>query len=500
MRVKKADLGHLVPLAKGGFGEVFRVPGYHLPGDHAALAYKQFTSQQAEQARSAEAAVSFRNQLSRADRDDLDLYTVWPRALVEDGKAGVIGLLMPLIPDDFFCDRADPDTGGLTSKPREMQWLIASHEQRTAAQIDLRDVDWIERLILLGNLVYAIGRLHKHGWVFGDLSFKNAVFALDPPRMMLLDCDGAASLADQSRKQASTPLWDPPECSRTPVPGASQQPLQDTHTDVYKLGLAILRCLVPGKGAASSRSADRVASHLDGEGGALVERAVDEEPGNRPTAKDLYGYLQKVVAARIRPPVLLDARLVTPFCVRGMDARIEWQIENATEVTVTTGNGRTHKVAVTGDPQSYAFRPQESGPVFIEVTNRFGALRMDLGEIKLYELPPFDLKLGYLPRLEVPPLPAFTLDATRSALDSMPLVPVPEVPPVPSLPTSDLLEVLKTTLMPGPAVSSQLPNLADAVNAAWHAVAGSLASAAKKEAESKRQPYLTSQGNAGSKQ
>ena len=38
------------PLAEGGFGKVYRVAGYHLPGDHAALAYKEFTgSQQAEQ-------------------------------------------------------------------------------------------------------------------------------------------------------------------------------------------------------------------------------------------------------------------------------------------------------------------------------------------------------------------------------------------------------------------------------------------------------------------
>ena len=48
--------------------------------------------------------------------------------------------------------------------------------------------------MLLAQLVYDVARLHKQGWVYGDLSFKNAAFAISPPRMILLDCDGAADL------------------------------------------------------------------------------------------------------------------------------------------------------------------------------------------------------------------------------------------------------------------------------------------------------------------
>ena len=100
-----------------------------------------------------------------------------------------------------------------------MTWLAAGAKQRAAVQLDLRDVDRLERLILLGKLIYAIGRLHKHGWVFGDLSLRNAVFALDPPRVMLIDCDGAAPLSDPARQQATTPFWDPPEIrQRNPAP------------------------------------------------------------------------------------------------------------------------------------------------------------------------------------------------------------------------------------------------------------------------------------------
>jgi hypothetical protein len=149
---------------------------------------------------------------------------------------------MPLIPPAFFCQLADPRTGHMKQSPRAMSWLIANEQQRQMTRIDLPQIDQTERLILLAQLVYIIGRLHKHGWVFGDLSFNNAVFALNPPRVMLVDCDGAASLADLGRQQGSTPFWDPPENAG----------LQDKQTDCYKLGLAILRCLTPGKGASTA--------------------------------------------------------------------------------------------------------------------------------------------------------------------------------------------------------------------------------------------------------
>ena len=143
-----------------------------------------------------------------------------------------------------------------------MSWLVSSAEQRTAAQVDFGDISRTDRLVMLAQLAYVIGWLHKHGWVFGDLSFSNAVFALNPPRILLLDCDGAAALAKRGRKQSSTPFWDPPECPIEEPPGGRKQDRQDDVTDVYKLGLAVLRCLTPGKGASSSRNLSRLGPSL----------------------------------------------------------------------------------------------------------------------------------------------------------------------------------------------------------------------------------------------
>ena len=384
LTVKKADLGKLVPLAQGGFGQVFRVNSFLLPGNPAPLAYKEFTTAHAEQARSATTAVAFRAGLSDEDRADLDRCCAWPKALVEDPPGKVCGLLMPLIPAEFFCQQTDPDSGQPTSRPRSLAWLAASTKQRDAAKVDIPEIGRVERLVLLAYLVYAIGRLHRHGWVFGDVSASNAVFSLNPLRLMLIDCDGAAELSDRKRKQYSTPLWDPPECPLEPAPGqAVTQDLLDHKTDVYKIGLAILRCLTPGKGAASARKPARIDDELDATGKALLARALGQDRKDRPVAKDLYSYLRQLVLPMIAVPEVLAARLVTPVVVRGQDARVEWQIKGATHVLLSSGNGTGLSVDLTRHPRGYVFRPDASGPVMLEAGNRFGSVVADLGDLVL---------------------------------------------------------------------------------------------------------------------
>ena len=484
MRVEKRSLGPLTPLNKGGLGEVFRVGGYHLPGDLADLAYKEFTSRVAEQAKSAAAAVAYRAGLSPAEQADLDSHAAWPRALVEQPSGTVVGLLMPLVPPAFFRRMADPDSGALEDKPLEMGWLAASAQQRAAAQVQLRDVDKLERLILLGQLIWAIGRLHKLGWVYGDLSLKNAVFALDPPRVLLLDCDGAAPLSDHARQQANTPHWFPPEIT------SRAQRLQDDRTDVYKLGLAILRCMTPGKGATTATSPVGVTGALDAEGARLIARALGTDPGQRPTARELYDYFYRVVSASVRPPEVIAARLRHPFRVRGMDVWIDWQIKNAGTVTVITGRQRI-QVDLTQKPHGCAFRPAESGPVAIEVANRFGTLRVDLGEVTLYELPPFLVDFDVLPTPQVPRLPALSIKALDQVITGAPVVRLPEIPAVPDLDTFGLVQ----SFMQSATLTAPLPQFGAAVAQASAAVTAALQAQANQVAASVRTQYLASQGH-----
>ena len=120
--------------------------------------------------------------------------------------------------------------------------------------------------------------------------------------------------------------------------------MQDTVTDTYKLGLAILRCLTPGKGSSTARSPEPVSQKLDAEGARLIARALAADRPSRPAAKDLYAYLYTVTAPLIVPPEITTARLVTPVLLRGQEARIEWRVSNAAQITISAGGSFTAQV------------------------------------------------------------------------------------------------------------------------------------------------------------
>ncbi|MGH3149783.1 MAG: hypothetical protein ACRDOB_03510, partial [Streptosporangiaceae bacterium] len=352
MPVRKADLGPLTKIKEGGFGVVYRIAQYRMPGDPTTpLAYKEFTTDVAEQAKSAEQAVIFRDLLSPRDRTDLDRRAVWPRALVED-QGALVGFVMPLIPGDFFFEMTDAQTGQQTTELRDLQWLIATGKQLAANGLSA-DADYVERLALLAQLVYCVARLHKQGWIFGDISFSNAAYAINPPRMILLDCDGATSVAQAALIPAvSTFGWEPPECAHFNVATKA--------TDVYKLGLAILRCLNPDGGGATIKDPNRLAGLLDAAGVALMARVLSPDPAVRPPAKELYHYLHAALNALIAPPEVLMAQLLTPMRPRGTDARVQFTVRNVPEVTITVSGGApmTVPVSVPGQPQVHAFAAQ----------------------------------------------------------------------------------------------------------------------------------------------
>ncbi|TYB54739.1 protein kinase family protein [Nonomuraea sp. PA05] len=420
MTVKESELGSLTLLSSGGFADVFKVNDYTLPGDPTPLAYKKFTKEFQLQEQTAKQAVAFLESLPEADRVNLGVYSVWPRAVViADSTSSVTGLLMRLIPDEFFCVINDEKTGLPTSKPRELVWLISSAATRKAAGLELAPVERTERLMMLAQLVYIIGRLHRHGWVFGDISLRNATFALDPPKILLVDCDGAAPLSDANRRQAHTPYWEPPEC-RPPF----TQRLQDTRTDVYKLGLATLRCLTPGKGASTSDKIGRLpAGSIDDTGRALIERAISDDPAARPTAKELYVYLKQAVMARIKVPDVRHLRVLVPYVVRGQDATVEWDIDGASEVVITYGNAEQLVVDPAAHPGGYSFRPNASGRVLVEANNKYGGVLADLGWLMLYEVPEVRIDIN-LPRPEMAQLDAYQPPNLAATLEGRPRIAV----------------------------------------------------------------------------
>jgi hypothetical protein len=335
-----------------------------------------------------------------------------------------------------------------------MSWLIATSGQRSAAGVDVPDIDRIDRHMLLAKLIYTIGRLHRQGWVYGDLSFKNVAFALTPPRIMVLDCDGAARMSDPSRQQAHTPFWNPPECT-------SPQDLQDQKTDVYKLGLAVLRCLTPGKGAASTRDPARLTTQLDATGIALVRRALSKNPADRPTAKELYVDLQRMLRGRISEPAINYATLTTPIRLRGRDVEIEWDIERADEIVVHAANGQRFSFDADDVPYGVSFCPAASGPVVVEARNRFGPTFEELeDEVTLYDLPRFDIGDVRLPRPVFTGLSAVALHAPAAVIGTRPVANVGTEVVAP--PSPDLVDLIADVKPSGQSLPS-LPRLDEPV-------------------------------------
>jgi hypothetical protein len=389
--VRRVDLGSQRLIKSGGFGDVYRVDGLRQP-----MAYKEFTSEQAMQARAAVMAVDLREGLSRDDRKLLDRLSVWPRALVVDPSGRVCGLLMPLLPDAFFTRLIDPQSGHPEDKPRDLAWLPASESQRRAAGVDVPDVEMTDRLALLAQLSYVVAWLHRRGWVYGDLNLHNVAFALAPARIKLLDCDSAAPLSDTRRRQGHQPAWEPPECQTAGGPPV----LQDTATDVYKLGLAALRCLVPGPNASTRRSPRKLRRVLDPAGFDLMHKALSGR-AQRPAAKELYGYLRQTVEARTGPPQITRVDIEARRWLRGQDLRIDWLVAGASEAVITSGNRHRERVDAGVHATGYSIRPDVSGPVVVEFRNRFGTATVDLGELRVFELPPFTVSSGLLPAVEV---------------------------------------------------------------------------------------------------
>ncbi len=285
---------------------------------------------------------------------------------------------MPLLTDDYFITLPDPPA----REVRDLNWLIATPDQLQANGLE-QDIDHVERLLLLAQLCYAIGRLHKHGWVYGDLSYMNAAFALGPPRLMLLDCDGAARLTDLDRVQGVTPYWEVPELSGNPP----AQVLQDHQTDVFKLALATLRCLTPGRMVATARNARRLDGVLPPAGVKLIGRALSPDRNERPTVKDLFIYLADTVAALTSPPEIDSARVVNPVCFSGQDVVLAWEVRGAKQIVVRAVGHPAVTLDPDHHPDGYVFKAPHSTEVVVEAVNRYGSAKAELGLVMIFDLP-----------------------------------------------------------------------------------------------------------------
>jgi len=293
-RVARSELGSLSVLGRGGTSQVYRVDKelVALPG---RLAFKELLpgldhpdTRGTTWVHSMRRAVALRDAMSPKERAELDAVTLWPLAVVED-RGEDVGVLMRLLPDAFYIET----TKG--HRPFELHYLCVSPKQAEAIGFDRSrapaDNDLV-RLALMAHLAYAIEIIHRpRGWqrlVFGDLNMRNVALATDPPRVLLMGCEQVANVADSTRVQLHSPHFVPPEMQER------LQELQDQISDVYKLGLCVIRGLASGRGALQlidPASPLIRPGLLDPTGVTLLERAVGADRHRRPTAEAVKDYL-----------------------------------------------------------------------------------------------------------------------------------------------------------------------------------------------------------------
>jgi len=439
IRLDKRELGTLTPLGTGGMAQVYRVGGSvaQLPGD---LAFKELKPTVVDPVRSQllnmmRLAVEIREKMSPQEQTELDSLAVWPLAMVHD-KGQEVGLLMPCLPDDFFIDALA--AGQPTKRVFEFQLLSADPDQAKRNGFDKSrepaDNDLV-RLALMARLAYAIEVIHRprngQRLVYGDLSLRNAAVATTPPRILLMDCDGVADITDTTRTQPNTPFFQPPELTPT-------HKLQDQLTDVYKLGLCVIRGLARGRGATQLKDPTSPlipAGLLDPTGIDLLNRAVSPDRTRRPTAEDIKDYLIGRVLDLAHPPTLVSAQLNNDAVRRGFEVRVLWDHKAGKKVRIFDDLGVIHvqNLDANGYANGYPVKPQHSCEILVAVSNDHGEDVGSAGHVAVYDVP--EPRVLYNVRsvaVSVPDVPSVEIPRTKAELPPYPMYPT-RVVPVPSL-------------------------------------------------------------------
>lgn len=181
--------------------------------------------------------------LDGADLAVASRFNVPIRVLISGDE--LVGYLLPRIPEHFLrTGRHFPEQSG---RPRVGERLFLGRSP--AESIGLRFATLAERLTLSLQLAEAFELLHRHEYVYGDLSGWNVLYSLRPSAaVVLLDCDSMRMAGTATATpQMTTPGWT-----------LAGRRSSSHFTDRAKLSRFILRTLSPGAGAATANDPSRV--------------------------------------------------------------------------------------------------------------------------------------------------------------------------------------------------------------------------------------------------
>ncbi|SFB44630.1 hypothetical protein SAMN05192575_11319 [Nocardioides alpinus] len=413
--MKLSQLGVMTPLAKGGAGEVFdldRSPDSAFPH----MVYKAYLPEVlgTDAIKFAEQAVEFRDSLSPADKAELDAFSAWPVDVVKDGRT-TVGVIMPRIDREFF--HVSPGAGKTIIN--DFQWLLVDQAKLRSRGTQFDDLSSFGvRLRLLANFVHVLDWLHRRRVIVGDISFRNVAFAMNPPRVKFLDCDGFAfAPASATATGRTTPTFAVPELSGNPP----HQRTVDEQTDIYKTGLVVLRCMTPGPGATQRAAKDiRLLAGLvpDQIVAATVGDCLAVDRSQRPTAASLYAVLQSQSASLSSPPTIAAIDVDSTKCLRGTDVIVTWDVTGAVAGTLRGPSGLDITVDFSKFPTGMAVPAQATGPLELIATNKYGSTTVQTPWVRVFELPAVIIDVPRPPKIG-PISPLAPLDELQRSLSGV---------------------------------------------------------------------------------
>jgi hypothetical protein len=288
-RLQRSQLGAIQQIAAGGQARIHLARDLEIHGEAGPFVFKEF-KQKTISINGLDRIAAFRQRLDEFDRQVLDVIANWPMRVVEGPGGTADGLILPLIEDVFFHDIRRPD-GTYKRVPRNGEFLTA--EKQRCDRFEVQFLGLGDRMRFCRDLVFAVGFMHKRDVCLGDISFANMTYSLAlTPSVYLVDCD-AFRLKGQAPvvPQLHTPDWTPPEGTK----------VQSTRTDLYKLGLFILRVLTPRAQGAQNRDPRWASPVLDKRGQVLLHNALDVDPARRTAAKEWYQYFTEILRTRRLP-------------------------------------------------------------------------------------------------------------------------------------------------------------------------------------------------------
>ncbi|MFQ3558678.1 hypothetical protein QZN11_18005 [Streptomyces gramineus] len=172
--------------------------------------------------------------MTEADRGALDRGAAWPVSRITDGSR-TVGVVMAEAPARFYV----PFNlrGGRRSGPRELQLDHLVKDSAYLEDIGVQPPTRQRRLEIACRFLELGAVLERHDVVYGDWSYRNALWDQDSDSVYLLDID---SCGIGTRPWIASPDWsDPafPEGTPLTVP-----------TDRYRMALLTLRCITGARG------------------------------------------------------------------------------------------------------------------------------------------------------------------------------------------------------------------------------------------------------------